>query len=525
MVSGRPSGLAVDPRARHGAAALFFSYASTHRFFAGRGRRGDDVFPFAAFGFYPVHPMSCPLAPVSTRKRRAFLAPLLFALGGAATGWLLHGSFSPAAPASAVSTAASRTSVAPAKPPTAIASAAPAPSGPAVEPLLDRLLFADSTDMVALVESLGELTRLDADNVRRGWASLARRHPVDTMGGSATVVYLWSRMVALGDQVTIPRGWGADQFASTIELVRVRENLPDLLDRLRRGENLGEAERRAVFIDLARENPLDAVRLWAASTQPWDFRTDARWLGAALADPASREATMAELRRWQGQQGGDVGAATLALAWEWIARDPASVESWLRDPAQADVREAVMQQVLNVRVLSDPREAWTWSQALPESERRRALGMSAAQLANLDPKEGARLIAGLSAPAEREAAVREYGKTLAANDLEGWKVWRETLPEGERAWANRAAFDLWVFNEPVAAVDWLGRQPAGAAKDEMVQTLVDVYAGRDPTVAAKWIQSIADPARRRSAAVAALGGAGPENLETVRTILAAAGAL
>ena len=59
----------------------------------------------------------------------------------------------------------------------------------------------------------------------------------------------------------------------------------------------------------------------------------------------------------------------------------------------------------------------------------------------------------------------------------------------------------------------------------MVQTLVDVYAGRDPAVAAKWIQSISDPARRRSAAVAALGGAGPENLETVRTILAAAGAL
>jgi hypothetical protein len=202
-----------------------------------------------------------------------------------------------------------------------------------------------------------------------------------------------------------------------------------------------------------------------------------------------------------------------------------AVERWLREPAQADVRDIVMQQVLNVRALSDPRQAWTWSESLPESERQRAVGMSAAQLANRDPAEGARLISGLRAPAEREAAIREYGKTLAANDLEGWKSWRETLPESERAVANRAAFDLWAFHEPQAAVDWLGRQTPGLAKDELVMTLVDVYATRDPGVAAKWIQSIDDPARRRSAAVSALSGAGPENLETVRTILAAAGAL
>lgn len=402
--------------------------------------------------------------------------------------------------------------------------AAPSPSAArvAVESLLDRLLFADSTDMVALVESLGDLTRLDDAAVRLAWGSLARRSPVDTMGGSAAVVYLWSRMVALDASCTLPRGWGADNFASTIELVRVRTQLPALLARLQAGENLGAAERRAVFIDLARTDPLDAVKLWTAATRPWDFRTDARWLGAALADPATRDAAMTELRRWQ--KDGDVGGATLALAWDWIARDPAAVERWLLLPEQADVRGTVMQQVLNVRVLSDPLAAWTWSEALPEQERRRALGMSAAQLANQDPAAGARLIAGLQAPAEREEAVREYGKTLAANDLAGWKTWRDTLPAAEQAQTNQAAFDLWVFHEPEVAVEWLQTQAAGPAKDDMILTLVDVCAARDPATAATWIASIPDPVRRKSAAVAALSSVGPENLETVRTFLAAAGA-
>ena len=438
---------------------------------------------------------------------------------GCAVGWFARDAFSPLAASPVGSTSA----------PTAVAAAHARSGGAvsslsatvAVEPLLDRLLFADSTDMVGLVESLGELTRLDESGVRLAWRSLGRRNPVDTMGGSAAVVYLWSRMVALDASTAMPRGWGADNFASTIELVRVRTELPALLARLQGGENLSDAERRAVFIDLARSDPLGAVKLWTAETRPWDFRNEARWLGAALADPETRDAAMAELRVWQ--KGGDIGGATLALAWDWIARDPAAVERWLQRPEQADVRGVVMQQVLNVRVAADPLAAWSWSEALPESERRRAIGMSAAQFANRDPAAGARLIAGLSLPAEREEAVREYGKTLAANDLAGWKIWRDTLPPAEQAQTNPAAFDLWVFHEPEVAVKWLQTQAAGAAKDDMVLTLVDVYAARDPAVAATWIESIADPARRKNAAIAALASVGPQNLDTVRTFLAAAG--
>ena len=143
--------------------------------------------------------------------------------------------------------------------------------------------------------------------------------------------------------------------------------------------------------------------------------------------------------------------------------------------------------------------------------------MSAAQLANRDPAAGARLIASLGSAPEREAAIREYARTLAANDLETWKRWRDTLPETERA-----AFDQWAFFEPEAAVEWLQKQGPGPARDDMVLTLVDVYAAKDPIVAAEWIQSIPDAGRRRNAAVAALASVGPSDLETVRLLLAAA---
>ncbi len=457
----------------------------------------------------------------SNPRSRALLFAFTGFAGGAA-GWLLHASSVPAPRETPPAAAAALTD-------SGAPSAAPRPGAspltaiPVGDPraVLERLLVADSSDMVNLMDAIGALTRLDESGVRLAWSSLDGRPALETMGSSAAVIYLWSRLVALGETVEIPRGWGAENFASTIELAKVREQLPRLLTRLEAGEGLTEAERRAVFTGLARTDPLRAVKLWVASTPPWDFRGDARWLGAALVDPATRDAAMAELRRWQ--KDGDLGGATLALAGEWITRDPAAAEAWLREPAQADVRDHVMQQVLNVRVFTDPAAAVAWSEALPASERRRAIGMSAAQLANRDPAAGARLVASLRAPAEREEAIRSYGKTLAANDLETWKTWRDSLPEAERVYTNQSAFDLWAFYEPEAAVSWLETQPVGAARDDLVLTLVDVYAQRDPGVAVKWIQGIADPARRERAAVAALTSVGPENLDTVRTILAAAG--
>ena len=457
------------------------------------------------------------LTPASRFPGASRLFPFVVGgVAGAAAGWLLHTALAPAPAGIPTSFPVSPRAVVPA----VAVTSANAAARVSPQAALERALRADSTDMVNLVEALGALTNLDDAGVKLAWESLGRRTPADTMGGSAGVIYLWSRLVALGGAVEIPPGWGAEHFAATIELAKVRQGAPRLLARLAAGENLSEAERRAVFTDTMRTDPLGAVRLWVASTKPWDYRGDARWLGDALSSPDTRDAVMTELRRWQ--KGGDLGGATLALAWDWIARDPVAVERWLQLPEQADVRGTVMQQVANVRVLANPAEAWTWSEALPSGERVRILGMGAGQLANQDPEAGARLVAGLRDPAERQEAVRQYGKVLAANNLEQWKTWRDTLPETERAFANESGFDLWVYHEPEQALQWLNTQPEGATKDRMIATVVNVYASRDPKVAADWIESIPDPARRKEAAITALASIGPSNLDSMRTILDAA---
>ena len=391
---------------------------------------------------------------------------------------------------------------------------------PDAKRIIDRAIAADTTNMVDLVEALGDLTRLSDDQVKTSWADLARRRPTPSIGGSAAVIYLWSRMSEGGREVAILPGWGADNFVSTISIEKARGMVPELRRKLESGQSLDDAGRHAVYAAALREDPYGAVMLWMRHTKPWDFQADGRLFGNTLSDPKTRDAIVAEARKWQTDKD-LMGALVSTLAKDWIATDPAAVEQWLNQPAQADVRKNVMEQVVNVRALANPADAWQWSATLPTAERHQALGMSAGQLANTQPEAGARLIAGLQDPADREVAVREYGRVLAANNLEQWKKWRDGLPEHERAATNTSAFQLWVFNEPDKAVGWLNTQPASSAKDTMVETLVGVYAVRDPKVAAQWIQSIPDLQRRKEAATSALAAIGPDELDAVRTILTA----
>jgi len=376
---------------------------------------------------------------------------------------------------------------------------------------------ADTSDLSHLLESIGALTRLSDAEVRVAWSELEQRPPLSEFGSSLAVFFLWSRMNRMGENVAIPKGWGAENFDAAIKLEEARKNLPDLLNRLNAGQDLTDAERRAVFTDAMRKDPLEAVKLWRRTTKPEDYHYTAKWFADALSNPQTRAAVMTEVRAWQSDA--DVARVTSALAQNWISRDPAAVEAWLKEPEQADVRDTLLWEVANMRVLIDPVFAWEWSQSLPEQSRRHALSMSAAQLANNDPEKGATLISQLTNPVEREAAVQEYARTLAANDINQWEQWRNTLPEKERELANESAFQLWAYNDVEKAVEWLNTQPAGEMKSRMVAALVNVYAGKDPANAAKWIQTISDPEQRQQATSAALMIIGTSDLNAIRTIL------
>ncbi|RYD83737.1 MAG: hypothetical protein EOP84_07445, partial [Verrucomicrobiaceae bacterium] len=168
-----------------------------------------------------------------------------------------------------------------------------------IQEVLDRIVVADSRNMINLIEAMGELTRLSNEQVREAWSSISKRTPMPGMGGSAAVIYLWGRMTRMGVDAKIPNGWGAENFASTIAIERSREQVPELQAKLEAGQALTDIQRRLVFTSALRTDPYRAVMLWMKHTKPWDFQADGKIFGNALSDPTTRDAIMAEARKWQ----------------------------------------------------------------------------------------------------------------------------------------------------------------------------------------------------------------------------------
>ncbi len=386
---------------------------------------------------------------------------------------------------------------------------------------VERMFTTDPADMLAMMEAIGTLTRMSDAEAKDAWDELSRRTPSMGFGNSLSVLYLWARMTRMGGDVEIPAGWGAEQYQQAIETEKARRDLAKLENRLHSGEQLLEAEKRALLTEVMRKDPLKAVELWCLSTKPEDYRSDAKWMGDLLTNPATRDGIMVRIRAWQN--GSDVAGVVSNLARNWIARDPAAVERWLQEPEQADVRDLLMNEVVNARSLADPAKAWEWSRDLPEEERLQALGTSAMQLAVRDPASGIQLIAGLENPGEREAAIKNFANILAAQDFDQWQAWRDSLPAAEQEVANESAFPLWVNMDVDKATEWLDTRPAGEARDRLVAAMVNYHAQKDPETCAEWIRTISDASRRREAAGAALSNVGPYDLEQIRIILDAAG--
>ena len=373
--------------------------------------------------------------------------------------------------------------------------------------------------MLAMLEAIGGMVHMSDEEARAAWLDLARRTPSPGFGNSLSVLYLWSRLTRMGEDVEVPPGWGAEQYQQAIETEKARGRMAELRKRMESGEGLSEAERRVVLTDTARTDPLKAVDLWCLSTRPEDYRNDAKWLLGTLSDAGTREGIMERIRKWQS--GGNVADVVSLLANRWIANDPAAVEKWLQEPAQADVRGPLMVEVANARALAEPASAWEWSEKLTGSERLQALRTGAMQLAVRDADQGIKLIDALEDPAERETAVKNFANILASRDFDKWQAWRDSLPAAEQAMANESAFTLWVNMDVEQAAGWLGSRPQGEERDGMVGQLVNYYAERDPETCSDWIRTISDKARRKEAAGAALSNVGPYDIEKIRIILAA----
>jgi len=236
--------------------------------------------------------------------------------------------------------------------------------------------------------------------------------------------------------------------------------------------------------------------------------------------PDTRAAVMAELRKWHGDEG-SVSDTVAFLARNWINRDPEEVEKWLQEPAQADIRESAMNEVIHARTMENASDAWAWCQSHPLSEERRryTLGYSSQHLANERPEEGIKLIADLKDAEDRREVIGKFGPILAGGDFDQWQRWRDTLSPTEQDVANESAFHVWARRDVSAAVQWLNTQPSGETKDGMIVTLISVYAAQDPKNAVEWIRTIPDTTRRRAAVSQALAHVGFDDLNRTRIIM------
>jgi hypothetical protein len=382
------------------------------------------------------------------------------------------------------------------------------------------LSISNPDDMVAMIGSIGVVTGLTDAEVRIAWAELAKQTPTKTFGGSLTATYLWSRMVRMGEEVWPPQGWGVEEKKVAVQSEIARHDMAKILGKMVAGAQVSEIERRVALTEAVRADPLEAVKLMCRSTRPGDYQSSAPFLSAAMTRPESREAIMAELRKWH-EGGGSLPDTIAFVARSWINQDPQAVERWLGEPAQADIREATMNEVINARTMTNPGDAWAWCQSagLSDERRRETLGYSSQHLANENPREGMSLIAGLEDPEDRREVIGKFGPILAGSDFDQWQQWRETLTPVEQKVAGDAAFHVWARKDLDGAVDFLSAQPSGEAKDQMISTLISVHAASRPEKAVEWIRQISNSDRRHQAVSAALSYIGFDDLERSRKIL------
>ena len=496
----------------------------------------DAVEAFSSLRRAFQKPISRILMPTSHVPR--VLAIFATGLFCAASGWVMHGTAKHDASGSAVSPetlgshrrTAEDFSSSPhdSTPPSRMNRHAAAThghgGGDRIADTMDRVFTTDANDLAEMMEGFGALTSMTDAEILTAWDQLSRRVPSNNFSGGLTVMYLWSRLQQMGEPRELPAGWGVKDFevalASEMSRHEGEHGRENILKRLQSGEKVSDTERRVVFGQIVKTEPLEAVRLWCSVTQPGDFQRDAPWLFTALSEPGSRDAIMTELRKWQ--TGGDLAAVVASLATNWTDRDPQAVQRWLQEPAQADIKETMMKNLIDARALANPVETWEWSKTLPDEQRRQALKNSAVQFASAGPREtemGITAISKLEDPQDRLETIAVFGEVLSNYDIDRWDAWRNTLPPKEQDAANEAAFPAWVASDVHQAGQWLGTRPPGDATDRMTGIVASFIAQKDPDTAMKWLRSIPDPTRRREAASIALQNLGTDDLSRVRTLL------
>lgn len=211
-----------------------------------------------------------------------------------------------------------------------------------------------------------------------------------------------------------------------IAIVRSRDDLPD-----RERAKLGSR----MELRVALRDPLSSdLRSPKAAERAWQ---DA----AAIAD---RDSRLGELYR---------------LTEDWARQDPQSAIRAIETLARRGERDQLIQVALNAWAARDSRAALEWIQARPPSLQRTQL------LAN----------------AFTSLAIREPVAALE-------KV--NQLPAAEKQQVLPQVLMNWAGVDPIAAAQWVEKQPDTPSSRELTSMIASAYAQRDPEDALRWAASL-----------------------------------
>jgi RNA polymerase sigma factor (sigma-70 family) len=309
---------------------------------------------------------------------------------------------------------------------------------------------------------------------------------------------------AVAEAARILRGGAQDVSATTralAVLARVTEaRLPSALATVAAVED--EGAQALIYKYLigrwAESQPWEALR-YVQETLPQQCRTGVfegvltAWAGhdpeSALAwfqksrgsaPPPMRESLLATIFRGLGTR--DLAAAAAQLGWVRTENERGQALRGLLEAVRTDEQRGILLQS---------------AEALADEEARRQVRRAVVeQWAQQDAAAAAAFV-------ERAEPAHERTRLMDSLGL----AWLQTDPARAADWWIAHAPDpqtlikimnVWAHNDPNAAGEWLGKQPAGPGSDSARMTFARQVSDLDPESALRWAETISEPAQRES---------------------------
>jgi len=182
----------------------------------------------------------------------------------------------------------------------------------------------------------------------------------------------------------------------------------------------------------------------------------------------------------------------------WGEQDPRAAVDWAMAQPPSGQRGQYLGTALRALARSDPRGAFDLALAQPAPDRDGVVGNVLGEWASADPAAAAAALARLPGEAVNHSALSQVAMHFVRQDPAGAAAWLVTLEERQATLAASMVFSMLGRQSPQDAAPLVDDLP-GPLRRQASQSLVQSWAAQDPAAAARWVDTMADPAARSEA--------------------------